>query len=48
MIIFLAHPNYEQPFIIQTDACYTGLDGVLLKKYSGVLFNSSAEFYNQH
>ena len=33
--IILAHPNYEHPFLIQTDACDTGLGGVLLQKYAG-------------
>jgi transposase InsO family protein len=33
--IVLSHPNFEQPFVIQTDACDTGLGAVLLQRYDG-------------
>ena len=26
----LAYPNYDKPFILNTDASYTGLDAILM------------------
>lgn len=35
---FLAHPNFDHPFVVNTDACKTGIGAVLYQKIEGKTF----------